>query len=95
MKRFTQNNSVSSEFVNGSTSVLYAFCKYDTLKSCFSSSSAFYEVQDERSVQITRASCYSDTVNNLVVDVLHANCAYIYMTTVETCISICNTYITV
>lgn len=67
MKRFTQNNSVSSEFVNGSTSVLYAFCKYDTLKSCFSSSSAFYEVQDERSVQITRASCYSDTVNLMLM----------------------------
>lgn len=59
VKRFTQNNSVSSEFENGSMSVLYAFCMYGTLKSCFSSLSAFSEVQDERSAQITRASCYS------------------------------------
>lgn len=36
---------------------------------------------------------FSATVNIPVVDVLHANCAYIYMTAIQTiCISIGNTY---
>lgn len=56
MKRFKQTSSVFNVFENGPMSVFYSLCVYGTLKSCFSSFSAFSKVQDEPSAHISRAS---------------------------------------